>query len=238
MRFGTIVVTLACWFILVLVEFLAVLSGTAGGLVAAVAVGLLSPTVLQFFHVELEPVWIILLAAGASLAGIAPSALSTPSKSLELLFAPLLALAASGMVVLIPWRSRLRCALCNRRLGSGVWFRCPRCGLAVCDRECWDFDNIRCRLCQQNGVPMPGFTDMNWWDEQLGQQLAQGRCQLCLASCREADLRACRKCGRAQCRPCWDAANGRCQHCQWVIAGLPPQLKAYLTPTSTNSVSP
>jgi hypothetical protein len=228
MRFGTFVVPVACWFMLVLVQFVAVLAGTAGALGGAVAVGLLSSAVLQFFQADLNTLGVILVAAVASLTGIAPRLLSQPSKTLTLFFAPVLAFAVSGAVVLVPWRSRLRCALCGHGLGSGVWFRCPRCGLAVCDRDCWDFDNLRCRLCQQNSVPMPVFTDINWWNQQLGPRLTQGRCQLCLASGSEADLRVCRNCGRPQCRACWDAANGRCNHCRWLIPDLPPLLRAYL----------
>jgi hypothetical protein len=230
MSFGRIAVLLACWFALVLLQFLAALWGSPVAVCGAVVVGVLPPILLRFFQVGFGAAGPILLAAGASLAGVAPGLLNRSPVRLGVILAPAVALSTAGIVVLAKWGRRGRCALCNRRLSSGEWFLCPRCGLTVCDHECWDFDAIRCRLCQENRVSMPTFTDSRWLNDHLGQPLAQGWCQLCLASCSEADLRACRNCRRPQCRDCWDASNGRCSHCRWLVDDLPAQLKAYLGP--------
>ena len=227
MKLGRIIIPASCWFIAALIQFLTVLLGAPGALCGAVAVGLLTPVWVKFLQLELRAVWLITLATGASLAGIIPFMVGRPSISLALALSPLLALASAGSVALVVGGKHGRCALCNRRFVTDVRFLCPRCHLEVCDRDCWDFDNVRCRLCQQNRVPILS-ADTRWWDDRLGPRLAQGRCQLCLASCSECDLRACRQCGRLQCRACWDAANGRCHHCQWLIPDLPPLLQAYL----------
>lgn len=234
MKLGRMAVLTTSCFLLALVQFVAALSSPPVALGGAVAAGLLAPIMLKFFQVEVKAAGIMLLATGGSLAGIAPSVLGRPGTASIVGFAPILALATGGILLLSGRKSRRRCALCNRRLGSGVWFQCPRCGLSVCDQECWDFDNIRCRLCQQNRVPILS-SDTRWWNTQLGPRVAQGRCQLCLSSYAEADLRACRKCSRPQCRACWDVANGQCGHCQWLISDLPPQLRAYLVPQVASS---
>ncbi len=235
MKLNSIAVPISCWFTFALVQSVATMLGTPAALGGAVAVGLLFPAALQFFHVELKAVWRLLMATGASFAGIVPALVGKPSTSLGVAFSPVLAFAAAGSVVFVLQGKHGHCALCNRRFVQSVCFRCPRCYLVVCDRDCWDFDNLRCRLCQQNRVLVLS-TDPRWWNEQLGPRLAQGRCQLCLASSSESDLRACRKCGWAQCRTCWDTANGRCQHCHWLIPDLPPQLKAYLGSSFTSGV--
>jgi hypothetical protein len=229
-RFGRIAVLVTCWFTLVLAQFVAALPGTAVALGGAVVVGLLSPLLLRLFRVDFRAAGTILLPTGASLVGVAPGLLNGSGGRIGVVLSPILALATSTIVVLAQRGTRGRCALCNRRLGSDVWFRCPRCGLRVCDQECWDFDNIRCRLCQQNKVPMPTFADSHWLNDHFGEPLTKGRCQLCLALSSEADLRACPNCGRPQCRACWDVSNGRCNHCRWLVDDLPAQLTAYLEP--------
>lgn len=227
---GRIAVLLACWFTLLLVQFLAALPGTPVAVGGAVVVGLLSPILLRFFQADFGPAPALLLAAGASLAGVAPGLVNRSADHLGMILVPAVALVTAGIFVLVQWGGQGRCALCNRRLSGGTWFRCPRCGLRVCDDECWDFSNIRCRLCQQNKVPLAIFADSRWLNDHLGEPLAKGRCQLCLASYSEADLRACGNCGRPQCRDCWDVTNGRCSHCGWLVDDLPAQLKVYLGP--------
>jgi len=237
MNAGKIVIAASCCFICALVQFMAATLGVPFALACGLVVGLLTGAALQFFRLELGAVWLILLATAASLAGIVPVLVGRTSSSIGLLFSPLVALGTAGMLAMVLRGRRGRCGLCNRRFGEDVRFRCPRCHLEVCDRECWDFDNLRCRLCQQNCVPVFS-ADPRWWNEHLGPRLTQGRCQLCMSSPAEGDLRACPKCSRPQCRACWDIANGRCQHCRWVIPDLPPRLQVYMAQPSAGVASP
>ena len=144
---------------------------------------------------------------------------------------------SSGGAAAIEWLGLIgskRCEICNRRIGTGVSLACPRCGLIVCDHSCWRFEELRCRLCSQNGVPIfPA--DARWWDRALGPRFRGGQCQLCLTARTEADLRACQRCGRPQCRSCWDDRNGQCSRCGWVLRDLPPRLSAYMTQTTASS---
>jgi len=133
----------------------------------------------------------------------------------------------TGMVVLARRSGGRRCSLCNRRLGE-VALDCPRCRMVVCDQGCWVFEHCRCRLCEDNRVPVLP-PDGRWWDQRFGLRMRQGRCLLCLAEAADADLRACGHCGRAQCRPCWDAGNGQCSRCKWIVEGLPEALRVYMS---------
>jgi hypothetical protein len=121
--------------------------------------------------------------------------------------------------------TRRRCTLCHRRLvPHAITFNCPRCGLEVCDEFCWSFDHRRCRMCEENHVPvLPAQSQ--WWDRQLGPRVLHGRCQICMASPEQADLRSCGHCHRPQCRDCWDQTNGECSRCGWIMPDLPQSLK-------------
>jgi hypothetical protein len=221
----TVVIGAAGWFLLGVGQLLAALAGPVPAVVGAAALGLLSFLIWRLFHVEFETPWApLLLVATACLAGSALAYLSLPHWTLWL--GPPVALVAAGMVLLFQRRGGRRCGLCNRRLGE-VALACPRCGLVVCDSGCWVHEHCRCRLCEDNRVPI--FPpEGRWWDQRLGPRMRQGRCQLCLAEAAGADLRPCRHCGRPQCRPCWDFNNGQCSRCQWVVDGLPEALAAYM----------
>lgn len=213
-----------------LAQLLSALTHPALAFVAAAAIGFGSFAPFKLFELDLLSWWAPpMLAAASSLTGVLLCSLRPSRATWAFGFAPALALATAGIVVLVRRGASKRCALCNRRLGSGVAFECPRCGLLVCDQGCWDFDHCRCRLCEQHKVPV--FSpDGRWWDKQLGPRTGHGRCQLCQSEAAEVDLRACAKCGRPQCRSCWDYANGQCSRCGWVIGDLPPQLKPYVLP--------
>lgn len=227
MKTRTVASILAGCFFLVLVQLLAAFIRPVVGMVCGAVLPVFFVLLLRFFQVEIEPAWLdVVIPTASSLLGVALGFFSRAEPAPLLFLAPLLACAISiAMVGIRRMRSR-RCGLCNRRLGSGVSFACPRCQLLVCD-SCWVFERTRCRLCEQNRVPI--FTpDGRWWDQQLGPRTAQGRCQLCMTPAGEADLRACRNCGRPQCRECWDAANGQCSRCQWTMEDLPEALRAYM----------
>jgi hypothetical protein len=224
MKLRTVTSVIACGFLMALVQFAASLFGAPLAWVIAAGIGLACFDIFRFF--EAEPgYWVPwAMAPLATLLGVLPRWVFRGTSPLAL--APLVAFAGAGLRAAIRRAASRRCGLCNRRLDRTVHFTCPRCGLVVCDQECWDFDHCRCRLCEQNKVPI--FTvDGRWWDKQLGPRVTYGRCQLCLAESQPADLRACPKCGRPQCRACWDSANGQCTRCRWLLADLPPQLRVY-----------
>ncbi|MGH9397116.1 MAG: hypothetical protein ACRD18_09740 [Terriglobia bacterium] len=227
MRIRGIPALIGCGFLMVLLQFYAAEFSVPWALGVAVAVGVGSFLLFRFFRIEVETLWApVALAAIASFIGILPRFVaSTPPWFLGL--GPVLAFVAGLVVMLIRQRNAKRCALCNRRVGSGTLFECPRCGMLVCDAECWAFGLLRCRLCEQNKVPILK-PDARWWDKQFGPRVTYGRCQICQTLAAEADLRACRRCGRPHCRDCWDFANGECSHCRWVIDDLPPQLTIYM----------
>ena len=218
---------LACGFLMALVQFTASLSSAPVACVVAAGVGVLCFDVFRFL--ETEPgFWVPWATATlASLLGVLPRWVTRGTSALAL--APLVAFASAGLRVAIQRATSRRCGLCNRKLDRIVHFACPRCGLVVCDQGCWNFDHCRCRLCEQNKVPIL-TSDGRWWDKQLGPRVTYGRCQLCLAESQETDLRACPNCGRPQCRACWDSANGHCTRCRWILPDLPPQLRVYMVP--------
>ncbi len=232
MRFRAPATLIGCGFLMTVIQLVGALAHPAVTFCAAVTIGLLTFVLFQVFQIEWDLWWApVLLATAASTVGILIRALNPETASWSLVFAPLVTFGTAGTVVLVRRRTSKRCGLCNRRLGSDVALECPRCGLLVCDRGCWDFDHCRCRLCEQNKVPI--FSpDGRWWDRQLGPRVTFGRCQLCMTAAPEVDLRACAKCGRPQCRPCWDSANGQCSRCSWFIADLPSQLRIYMLPQS------
>jgi hypothetical protein len=62
-------------------------------------------------------------------------------------FSPLIAISAAYVADRLKHATRGQCALCKRTDTFGLFFCCPRCGLAVCEHECWSFEHLRCRLC-------------------------------------------------------------------------------------------
>jgi hypothetical protein len=228
MKTRTIAALLASSFLLALVQLVALLVQPVAGIVCGAALAVLSMLLLKLFQIELPQAWArILLPTGSSLLGVAIVFFMTPGQELYVWFACLLALAVSGIMVAVQGAGSKRCGLCGRRIRGRVAFVCPRCGLTVCDHTCWVFEASRCRLCEQNHVPI--FSpDGRWWDRQLGPRTDYGRCQLCQTPAEEADLRPCRNCGRPQCRDCWDSANGQCSRCQWTIEDLPDSLRPYI----------
>ena len=219
---------LSIGFFAALGQFAAGLLSHPSGIVFGGVIAVASLSAVRFFEIELGQVASVLLPSLSSAIGIACLAFVPGRQAPILWMAPLLACSMSAIAVWIRQLSSERCALCSRRLrGGGVAFKCPRCGLRVCD-NCWVFEFQRCRLCEQNRVPI--FTDSRWWDRELGPRLTFGRCQFCLtpAEAEGADLRACRNCGRPQCRACWDASNGECRRCGWIVEDLPPSLRPYV----------
>ena len=145
--------------------------------------------------------------------------------------APLLAGCASAATLALQTRDRIRCTLCNRRLKlQAVTFRCPRCAMLVCDERCWDFEQRRCEMCLENRVPVLPMQD-SWWNRITGPRATHGRCQICMASAEQSDLRPCAKCRRLQCRECWDFSNGECVRCGAALPELPTSLREIVTET-------
>lgn len=228
MKTRTIASLLACGFLLILLQLVGLLVGPVVGLICGAAVAALAAGLLKFFQIDLEQVWAaLLLPTATSAVAVAIVYFARGDQPAYVWFACLLALAVAAAIVGAQRSGSKRCGLCNRRLGGRLAFACPRCGLTVCDHSCWMFEASRCRLCEQNHVPI--FSpDARWWDRQLGPRTDYGRCQLCQVSAQDGDLRACRKCGRPQCRDCWDSANGQCSRCQWTIEDLPESLRPYV----------
>ena len=139
-------------------------------------------------------------------------------------FCALVTAAGSGTTMAVVLSHRIRCNLCNRRLGGGdLTFRCPRCTQTVCEQTCWNFEHRRCQLCLEQRVSLLTL-ESAWWTRGAGPRMALGRCQVCQAGAGEADLRACPKCRRPQCRDCWDFGNGECSRCGAALPDLPPSL--------------
>ena len=228
MNLRAIAILIACGFLLALMQLLGALVHPALAVGCGVAIGLGMLGLFRFFEIDFDPWWKpLLVSTVSSLLGILIALLNPKTASWTLGFAPAAAFATAGVIILSRRGAARRCALCNRRLGSDLAFDCPRCGLLVCDQRCWNFNHCRCRLCEQNRVPI--FSpDGRWWDKQLGPRVGFGRCQLCATGAEGVDLRACAKCGRPQCRPCWDYANGQCSRCGWTLGDLPSTLKVYM----------
>jgi len=217
---------LACCFFLVLLQLLAAFIGPWVGMLTGAALALVSLGILKFFQIEVEQIWLAaVIPVGACLIGVALVFFTRGGVATQLWLAPLLACVVALAIVGIQRMNSRKCHLCNRRI-SDVSFACPRCSFTVCD-ACWVFERVRCKLCEQQKVPI--FPpEGRWWDKQLGPRTAHGRCQLCMTPAEETDLRPCRNCGRPQCRECWDTANGQCSRCQWTIEDLPGALKFYM----------
>lgn len=211
-------------------QFLAALGGPAAALFAALLIGVGGSFAARFFSVLDHPAWLLPVLLGCnSLLGLGITFLERPFPAFEWLAVPL-CMAVSGAFVWIQTMSRRRCGLCNRRLGPGALaFNCPRCGLVVCDENCWSFEHRRCQLCVEHRVPLLS-AQKQWWDRALGPSAIQGRCQVCLASFQQSDLRPCGRCRRPQCRDCWDNLNGECARCGWTVPGLPESLNLIAAP--------
>jgi len=226
MNARTITTLVASTFLMTVIELVAGLANAWTALVCAALLAPLALGIFRFFEVETPSPWIpfaIPCASAAIGVGIVYAAVRGDP---ALVLAPVITAAVGGLIEAIRRMGSRRCQLCNRRIGGGVAFQCPRCGLLVCEQHCWSFEHCRCHLCEQNRVPVLP-PDGRWWDKQLGPRSSYGRCQLCMTEAEETDLRVCGKCGRPQCRDCWDFANGQCSRCQWTIADLPEPLRAF-----------
>lgn len=226
----------ACFLFCAFLQF----GGTLAPLPWALFAGGMSATVflllMGFFEVEALPSWLrVVLPVGASTGGAAAGFLSGRNEAM-VWWAPAVAGAAALVWWVVSNGLGQRCHLCNRWLRrSVVSFECPRCGFVVCER-CWEFDHLRCRLCKQNHVPV--FSpDARWWDQHLGARAIHGRCQICLTTGDQVDLRSCGRCRRQQCRECWDNANGECSRCHWLVDDLPATLRPYMLKTPVTSSS-
>ncbi len=234
MNARTITTLVGSTFLLTVLQLVAGLVNVWTALGCAALLAPIAFAIFHFFEVEIPNQWIkFAIPCGASASGVAIVYLAVRNDP-ALLLAPLATAAVAGLIEAIRGMSSHRCALCNRRIGGRVAFQCPRCGLEVCEQYCWSFDHCRCRLCEENRVPL--FTpDGRWWDHQFGPRSSYGRCQLCMTPAEDTDLRVCGKCGRPQCRDCWDFSNGQCSRCQWTVEDLPESLRAFAvgSPRST-----
>jgi hypothetical protein len=217
---------LASIFLTTVLQLVAGLVNLWAAICGAVLIVFVAFAIFHFFEVDLPSRWIKIAAPTLASAIAITVVYFATNGDPRLWSAPLTAAAAGVLIDLVQNMGKRRCALCTRRI-TGVAFNCPRCGLLVCEQNCWSFDTCRCRLCEQNRVPV--FTpDGRWWDRQLGPRSTYGKCQLCLTAAEQADLRVCGKCGRPQCRECWDFSNGQCIRCQWTLDDLPPALREFM----------
>ena len=204
------------------------LGGTLLGALPAllVALGLGVGATLLWVHFQLTErrAWLPPLILSLTVVGAVLVVQYGLQRSFSLWFSPALTLAGSGATMAVLLRSRARCNLCNRRLRSqSVVFRCPRCGMDVCDETCWNFEHRRCQLCLEQRVPILSESE-SWWTRVTGPRARHGRCLLCLGSPEQVDLRACPNCRRTQCRSCWDFNNAECSRCGRSLPELPASL--------------
>jgi hypothetical protein len=201
--------------------FIAALLGSLVGLLAAPVVSAGATWLWLRFQLRSRPVWFPPLALALAVLVAEIVVETTLRHDLTGWFAPLLAALAAALTFWLLERSRAQCNLCGRRLTSqAVVFHCPRCLLKVCDETCWNFDHRRCRLCLEQRVPALPVQD-SWWTRTTGPRMTVGRCQVCLGSAEQVDLRACPHCRRQQCRDCWDFGNGECARCAKALPDLP-----------------
>jgi hypothetical protein len=226
----------ATCFFLAVVQLISVLVSPAIAIAGGVVIAALCFGILRFFSVEFENAWMpALIVLAASSVGTSIGWISQAGQGhWTLWLAPLAAGTVAAMVILLTGRRARRCDLCNRRIRAGdVTFVCPRCSLLVADvGGCWIHERLRCRLCEENQVPI--FTaDKRWWDRQFGPRVRQGRCQVTLEDAGQADLRACPHCGRLQSTLAWDMNNGQCARCGWTVEEIPESLQAYMAPADS-----
>jgi hypothetical protein len=218
-------------FLAALCQLLGLLMGSVPAFVVACATGIAADWLRRAFDPRPLAAWwsLPLLLAVANAAGVAAlwGAGTVWDGRGYVWLAPLAAAVCAAAARQMKQSAERRCGLCNRRLGSGPAFECPRCNLFACEQHCWSFETLRCLLCLGNEVPLFAV-DGRWWDRQFGPRFHQGQCQLCMTQADSTDLRTCRKCGRPQCRHCWDMANGQCFRCRWTVDALPPSLHRLL----------
>jgi hypothetical protein len=207
------------------------LAGTLACLIAAAALGAAGVLLWLHFDMPHRRTWLVSLIFAATIFVSTAIVQAGVSDSGWRWFAPAIAFAAAIVTATLRIRDRARCSLCNRRLKlQTVTFRCPRCSMLVCDERCWDFDHRRCVMCLENRVPVLPIQD-SWWSRIAGPRATNGRCQVCLATAEQADLRACGKCRRLQCRDCWDFTNGECTRCAATLSELPVSLREMVAET-------
>jgi hypothetical protein len=224
-RSGTIAQISGLLAIAFTLSLIAGIAGSAALIAATVLIGVATPFVAYFCDINPVRWWILPTVLSVTFC-VALVVLATTRHIGAFTWAlPALLFAVIAIASLLSKMAKRRCALCHRRLGPhAITFDCPRCGLEVCDESCWNFEHRRCRMCEENHVPiLPAQSQ--WWDRQLGPRVHQGRCQLCMASPEQADLRICSHCHRPQCRDCWDQANGECSRCGWTMPNLPKSLE-------------
>lgn len=232
MNARTVALAAGTTFVLAIAQLLLAFVSPIAAVVGGLVVGLACFGILSFFDIEFDHAWMpVWLALTASLVGVAIFYFSAEGDPWTVWLAPLVAALSAAMVVAIRTMGKRRCELCNRRISSNaVLFQCPRCGLQVSDHaECWVHEELRCRLCVENQVPILP-SDRRWWDRNLGPRVNQGRCQVTMEDAETADLRACPHCGRLQGTFAWDMKNGQCARCNWTIEDLPERLAAYVAP--------
>jgi hypothetical protein len=213
-------------------EFMAGLLGWGAAVGGSALLGAVLTFVWTQFDLPAPRLWTVPLAVAlcsAAAAGVSIAfAGASPLSALSVAAGP----GASLATLLLTRIDRTRCELCNRRLhGQPLVFRCPRCGLQVCEESCWSFEHRRCTLCLEQRVPVLPVRE-SWWMQVSGPRYEQGRCLICLASASQADLRACPSCRRLGCKPCWDFNNGACSRCGEALPDLPATLSAAVTKTS------
>ena len=229
MRLNQVSLLFGFSFLWVCCQLFAALESPIAALLCALLIGILGTLGARFFTLLERPAWLLpAVLGGCSLLGLGIALTENRFPSYEWLAFPLTMLISGG-IVLLQTMSRKRCGLCNRRLSpNALTFTCPRCALVVCDESCWSFEHRRCQLCVEHRVPvLPA--QKQWWDRVLGPAAVYGRCQVCMASFEQSDLRHCGRCRRPQCRDCWDNLNGECARCGWALPDLPDSLKLITT---------
>jgi len=205
-------------------QFGACIAGTVTAILAAIVIGAVATHLWINFDLPGGHTWRLpLLFSIAELVAIGIVELMLKRAPFLWLCIPLAAASSAATEFFLLWNSA-RCGLCNRRLRTqSVVFRCPRCSLSVCDQTCWSFEHRRCRLCLEQRVPVLPIQE-RWWTRATGPRAEYGRCQVCLASAEQVDLRLCPHCRRLECRDCWDFGNGECARCGQALPHLPESL--------------
>ena len=137
-----------------ILQLIAILLGLPAAIICGALITLLSSFVFTFFELNFASWWpLIAQSGGASLGGVLLAWVTLPFRP-ALVFAPVAAIVAAGIVVFLRRLQAEQCALCRRRLSGEIAFQCPRCDLRVCERQCWSSIGCRCRLCDEHRVPI------------------------------------------------------------------------------------